>query len=87
VIISDRLQLERYAQLLQQARLVEGKRLFWSALKDARIEQAKKQKAEQMRLLEKESPQLFLKAQIEEIRKKGVFAYPPKRYIPEIGGY
>jgi DNA primase len=69
VIISDRLQLERYAQLLQQARLVEGKRLFWSALKDARIEQAKKQKAEQMRLLEKESPQLFLKAQIEEIRK------------------
>jgi DNA primase catalytic core len=67
--VDDRLELERYAQLLQQAGLVKGKRLFWSALKDAKIQQAKKRKSEQMKFLEKESPELFLKAQIEDIRK------------------
>lgn len=67
--ISDRLELERYIELMEKAELVKGKRLFWGALKDAKIEQAKKRKQEQMKLLESESPELFLKAQIEEIRK------------------
>jgi DNA primase len=67
--VDDRLELERYAQLLQQAGLVKGKRLFWSALKDAKIEQAKKRKSEQMKFLEKESPELFLKETINDIRK------------------
>jgi len=67
--IDERFLLEHYAELMQNAKLVKGKRLFWGALKDARIEQAKKRKQEQMKFLEKESPELFLKAQIEQIRK------------------
>ncbi|MBC8229828.1 hypothetical protein H8E77_09800 [bacterium] len=67
--IDERLTLEHYAELMQKAKLVTGKRLFWGALKDARIEKAKERKQEQMKFLEKESPELFLKAQIEDIRK------------------
>ena len=69
ILIDDRFQLERYAEIMQKARLVKGKRFFWGALKDAKIEQAKKRKQAFLLLLEKESPELFLKAQIKETRK------------------
>ena len=67
--IDERLELEHYAELMQNAKLVKGKRLFWGALKDAKIKKAKQTKQEKLKFLEKESPELFLKAQIEDIRK------------------
>jgi len=68
-IISGRLELERFAELMQQANLVKGKRFFWGAVNDAKMEIAKRQKQERMKLLEREAPHLFLKAQVEETRK------------------
>ncbi len=67
--VDDELELEHYADLMQKAKLVKGKRLFWKAWKQTRIEEAKKHKQEQMKLLESESPELFLKAQVQEARK------------------
>lgn len=67
--VDERLELEHYADLMQKAKLVTGKRLFWGALKDAKVEKVKERKQEQMKFLEKESPELFLRVQIEEIRK------------------
>jgi DNA primase len=67
--VDEKLKLEHYAELMQKHELINGKRLFWSALKDARIEKAKERKQKRMKSLEKESSELFLKAQIEEIRK------------------
>ena len=69
VDVEGRLELERYAELMKKTNLVSGKRLFVSALTDARIEQAKKRKQEQMKHLENEAPELFLKAQIKDVRK------------------
>ena len=66
--IDDKLALERYSDAMQQAELV-SKQSFKDTLKDASIEKAKQRKQEQMEFLESESPELFLKAQIEEIRK------------------
>ncbi len=66
--IDDKLALERYSDAMQRAELV-SKKSFNDALKDARIEKAKKRKQERMEFLESESPELYLKAQIEEIRK------------------
>ena len=84
-IIKDRLELERYAELMQKAGLVKGKRLFWGVLKDTRIEQAKERKAALMESLEKESPEIFIKAQIEEIRKnKYEKAFRIKRQVSDL---
>ena len=66
---SDELELNRYADIMRDAGLVRGERLFWNALKKARIAQAKKRKQEQMKHLESEAPELFLKAEIENVRK------------------
>jgi hypothetical protein len=83
--IEERLELERYAALMQKASLVTGKRLFWGALKDTKIGQAKERKQEQMKFLEKESPELFLKTQIEEIRKnKYAKVFLIKRQISDL---
>ena len=83
--VDERLELEYYAELMQKAGLVKGKRLFWGALKDARIGQAKERKQEQMKFLERESPEIFLKAEIEEIRKnKYEKAFRIKRQVSDI---
>nr|MBC8461115.1 hypothetical protein [Deltaproteobacteria bacterium] len=83
--IDERLELEHYAELMQKAGLVKGKRLFWGALKDARIGQAKERKQALMKSLEKESPEIFLKAEIEEIRKnKYEKAFRIKRQVSDI---
>lgn len=83
--VDGRLELENFAGLMQEQKLVKGKRLFWGALKDARIERAKERKQEQMKLLERESPELFLKTQIEEIRKnRYVKAFQIKKDVSRI---
>ena len=66
--VDDKLALERYSDAMQKAELV-SKKSFNDGLKDARIEKAKQRKQAQMEILESESPDLFLKVQIEEIRK------------------
>lgn len=85
VDVDDRLELEHYAELMQNGNLVSGKRLFQGALKDARITQAKERKQEQMKHLETEAPELFLKAQIEDVRKnKYSKAFEIKRDVSRI---
>jgi DNA primase len=83
--VDERLELEHYAEIMQNAKLVKGKRLFWGAIKDAKIKEAKQTKQEKLKSLEKESPVLFLKAQIEEIRKnKYAKVFLIKRQISDL---
>ena len=67
--VDERLFLEHYAELMQNAELVKGKRLFWGALKDAKIEQAKKRKQEHYKQVEETNPELYLFLQIQDVRK------------------
>ena len=83
--VDDRLKLEHCADLMQKTKLVKSKKLFWGAFKDVRIEKAKERKQAQMKFLEKESPELFLKAQVEDIRRdKYEKAFRIKRQVSDL---
>jgi DNA primase len=66
--VDDKLALERYSDVMQTAELV-SKKSFNDGLKDAKIDKAKKRKQQRMNILEGESPELYLKAQVQEVRK------------------
>jgi DNA primase len=68
-LVDSRLELNRYAELMQKAKLVTQKRLFWGAWRDARIEQGRERKQAHLKQLELTSPLIALKTRISDIRK------------------
>jgi hypothetical protein len=66
---NDQLQVDFYSFLMQSAGLVRNATMFTNGLKDAKIQRAKKRKEEHLKAVEKSDPELFLKLQIEEVRK------------------